>query len=239
MPVVVQKPVAQTPLEIWHIPTTSDPAQLIKLDALLSPDEQQRAKRTVRMGTRNTYITSHAALRQILGQYLELAPQEISFINEPNGKPAIKQFESFHFSLSHTQDYTLLAISSLSPVGIDIEITKQTRDILSIAKRFFSNTEYEWLSSTAVEQRYDCFYQLWCHKEAYLKALGLGLQGGLSSFSLYRDDLTAHSKITDRDKQDWWLQALNVPSPYRAAVAIAHPDTTPEIMHWKGEVFFK
>lgn len=227
----------QIPFQIWHIPTVSDPDQLLTLAAQLSPDEQQRAQKTIRTGPRNTYITSHAALRQILGQQLQLAPHEIEFSSTPDGKPVIKSPECVHFNLSHTSNYALLAISGLSPVGIDIEIINHARDILGIAKRFFSAAEYKWLASTAIEQRDDCFFQLWCHKEAYLKALGLGLQGGLAAFSLYRDDLLDICSITDDNKHVWHLQTLQVPSVYRAAVAIARPEITPHIIQWHSEDF--
>lgn len=221
------------PLQIWHIPAVSDPDQLIQLTSLLSTDEQQRAQKTIKSNTRATYTTAHAAIRQILAQQLQILPQDIELVCEPHGKPALKQAACLHFNLSHTKDYALLAISDLSPVGVDIEICKQTRDILAIAKRFFSQAEHEWLASTAIEQRFDRFYQLWCHKEAYLKALGLGLQGGLSSFSLSPDDLISDCSISDDNKLVWSLRALNVPSPYRAAVAIAQADITPQVMQWQ------
>lgn len=226
---------SQIPLEIWHIPTESDPHALAKLSSLLSSTEQQREQRTINIVDRNTFTTSHAALRIILGKHLSKSPQSLQFSPGQNNKPNLKESTRLHFNLSHTRDYSLLGVSSQDHIGIDIEIIKHTRDILGIAKRFFSATEYNWLIKTKGEQRIDCFYQLWCHKEAYLKALGIGLQGGLASFSLSKDHLVTTCSIDDGNKQNWWVQKLRVPTCYRAAVAVNNPDRYPLVRHWKNE----
>jgi 4'-phosphopantetheinyl transferase len=229
---------AEIPLEVWHIPTVTDTNTLDGLSHLLSPAEQQRAQHTIKDAVRHTYITSHAAMRMILGKYLQKSPQSLEFIPHQNGKPSLEGPACLHFNLSHTHDYALLGISSKCHVGIDIEVIKPGRDILAIAKRFFSDDEYNWLANTATQQRYECFFQLWCHKEAYLKALGLGLQGGLSSFSLSKDDLDTSCSIEDGSKQRWWIQALKVPDPYRAALAVNCRDIAPQEHHWVSEEFF-
>jgi len=227
----------EIPLEVWHIPTVTDPATLSRLTQLLSPAEQQRAQQTSIPAVRNTYITAHAVMRLILGRHMHLPPQSIEFVDNRDGKPTLAHDIPLNFNLSHTHAYTLLGLSSLCQIGIDIEIIKPTRDVLAIAKRFFADSEYHWLANLATQQRYERFFQLWCHKEAYLKALGLGLQGGLSSFSLSRNDLLTTCSIEDENKQHWWLQRLDVPDDYRAAIVVNCADTVPLEQHWDIENF--
>ena len=227
----------EIPLEVWHIPTVTDPDTLSRLTQWLSPAEQQRAQHSITTAVRNTYITSHAVMRLILGRYAQQLPQLLEFAYSKHGKPTLAHGIPFHFNLSHTRAYALLGISSLCQIGIDIEIIKPTRDILAIAKRFFSDSEYHWLAHMDTKQRYENFFQLWCHKEAYLKARGLGLQGGLSSFSLSKEDLLATCCIEDDNKQRWWLQSLHVSDHYRAAVAVNCADMVPLERHWNIEDF--
>ncbi len=78
-----------------------------------------------------------------------------------NGKPYIDGFE---FSVTHTGDTALIAISD-EPVGIDAEIIK-TRGFLHILKRFTHREQAE-IGRDAVK-----FLKNWVVKEAYIKMLG-------------------------------------------------------------------
>lgn len=101
-------------------------------------------------------------------------PQPLAVAYGARGKPHILQV-SWHYNLSHSGDYTALAISDV-PVGIDIQQMRPYRD--SLAKRFFSAEEaaaYEELCTQSAQEREDFFYTLWCRKEAYGKLLGTGL----------------------------------------------------------------
>lgn len=94
------------------------------------------------------------------------------------GKPELRD-GSIHFSLSHSGGRVLCALSD-SPVGADIQ--RQTEARLSLARRFFTESEYRSLLN-AVDKDY-AFTRLWCLKESYIKMLGTGLNTPLSSFEL-------------------------------------------------------
>jgi 4'-phosphopantetheinyl transferase len=222
----------QHPLEIWHIPAVTDSAALQQLSKLLSPAELQRAQRLNSAVQRNTFISAHAAMRQILAEHLQLQPAALVYSYNVYGKPQLDSDKQIFFNLSHTHAYALLVLSPVYEVGIDIEIIRSSRDTLAIARRFFTEREYNWLCDTEPEQRDMLFYQLWCYKEACLKATGLGLQGGLSSFSLELQDIQQQTIFTDREHKPWYVQAFEVPKPYLAAFAVEQPDFTAEIHHW-------
>jgi 4'-phosphopantetheinyl transferase len=68
-------------------------------------------------------------------------------------------------------------------VGIDIELV--VRDAKpDIAKRFFSNDEYECVVS-ALDRADAAFFEIWTMKESYAKWGGKGLGSNLSSFSVF------------------------------------------------------
>merc|ERR1712129_111782 len=75
------------------------------------------------------------------------------------------------------------ALKPAAPVGVDLE-HHRTRRFSSLARRFFLPGESIALSSAAeqgskAEAR--VFFEMWTKKEAWLKALGVGIGGGLGS----------------------------------------------------------
>jgi 4'-phosphopantetheinyl transferase len=97
----------------------------------------------------------------------------------PYGKPRLRGPAMPEFNLSHAGDWVVCAVAPTA-VGIDIE---QVRAIdLGIAERFFQPGEYTALLAQPADQQRDYFFRLWTAKEAYVKALGLGLQRDFSSF---------------------------------------------------------
>ena len=56
---------------------------------------------------------------------------------------------------------------------------------LNVAKRFFSETEYDFLSGkNTEEEKTVSFYRIWTLKESYVKALGEGLSIPLNAFDI-------------------------------------------------------
>lgn len=80
-------------------------------------------------------------------------------------------------SLSHSGTVAVCAVAAAGSVGVDVEIKLDRRRTRAIAHSFFAPEESEWLES----QPEDRFYMLWVLKEAYLKAMGDGLAGGLDT----------------------------------------------------------
>lgn len=95
-----------------------------------------------------------------------------------HGKPSLKNSE-LHFSLSHSGRFSACAVSDCS-LGLDIQLLRPYNERL--VRRFFTQGEGDWLSGS-LEQGRD-FTMLWALKEAYLKALGTGLNTPLSSFEI-------------------------------------------------------
>jgi 4'-phosphopantetheinyl transferase len=159
-----------------------------------------------------------ALLRAVLG--------DVEVIRGPHGKPAIEQerYGSFgvcapqddrrglHFNISHSGELVALAIAR-EAVGIDVEEIREMRDLLGIARRFFSAEEAQ-----RVEEDGDQFFRIWTAKEAVVKAIGSGVSDGLQSFTVPRD-LRAPAVVQGRE--EWVVCAIEPPlAGYRAAVAM-------------------
>lgn len=109
-------------------------------------------------------------LRYAVENNVDLEYNSLVFLTEDGGKPYVEG-DPFYFSLSHSGDYAVCAISD-SPVGVDIEKEKELSE--KIKGRFAKNT---------VE---------WTEKEAKGKLTGNGF------FDDTKDDFVfSHHKTTD------------------------------------------
>jgi len=88
------------------------------------------------------------------------------------------------FNISHSGDYTILALSK-AEVGCDIEMHKK-HDYQGVSKILLTTNELTYLNQhTNTEHDYlNTFYQFWTLKESYLKCTGKGFFLAPQDFSL-------------------------------------------------------
>lgn len=121
---------------------------------------------------------SRTIRKKILAHYLSLNESDIHIEPDEMGKPVlIHPKTDLSFSTSYTRSCWVFALSRSGPIGIDVEDINSDPDTLKIARRFFHQSEYEYLSNIPEINRVRTFYQFWTLKEAYLKAMGTGLAG--------------------------------------------------------------
>ena len=145
---------------------------------ILSPDERQRADRYQFETDRRHFIAARAFLRMLLGRYLEVAPDQITFRVSVNGKPeltAVPGGTDLRFSYSHSRGLALCAVTRERRVGVDLEARRPLHDVEEIARLCLSPRENVALSSVHPDCRELAFLHCWTRKEAYLKATGEGL----------------------------------------------------------------
>jgi phosphopantetheinyl transferase len=141
----------------------------------LSDQELEKAFKFRFIEDQYRYIVTHATLRTILGRYLKTEPAEIEFVSNTFGKPSLSEkYEKIHFNLSHSKGLSALAFSTKSEIGIDIERIDPKFDFEMIADAHFSKSENHFLHAKKLESR-NRFYTLWTRKEAFLKAVGIGI----------------------------------------------------------------
>lgn len=208
-------------------------AAAARLAALLSPDERQRAERLIRPQDGARFRAAHGRLREILAHHLAVAPQEIVFGEEPNGKPYIAAPETpLRFNLTHSDALAAVAVSPGVAVGVDIERIKPLEG--TGLENALSPGEQKALAALGGSERRDAFYRCWTRKEALLKAHGGGLSVPLDSFDVPVGDqpggviLRFGGGTTDVDQISGaagdriWRVVSFTPAPgYAGAVAVA------------------
>ncbi len=138
-------------------------------------------------------------------------------------KPRLISPKGVYFNLSHSGEWTVIAISD-SEVGVDVQQVKPVD--MRLAKRFFAEDEQRQIEE-AGEGVTELFYRFWTVKEAYLKALGTGLDRPLNSFTVR---FTAGgAKLSDGD---WLVSEFDCFEGYKLACVAKEyaPDIPPEIM---------
>ncbi|MEB3225916.1 MAG: 4'-phosphopantetheinyl transferase superfamily protein [Synechococcus sp.] len=206
-------------VEYWVISLESlGPFQ--NLWALLSKDEQDRAKGFKFPELQRRFTLARAGLRQILGLYLNQKPGAIAFRYGDYGKPLLPEIA---FNLAHTKRLALCAVALDSPqtsLGVDLEEKKRKTDIMGLAKRFFTATELDFLQKLPETAQATAFLQLWTAKEAYLKGTGLGLQGGLDAVEVH---LQPTPQLITPDQRPWSLFLGEPDQNHWGAIAIDQP----------------
>jgi 4'-phosphopantetheinyl transferase len=160
-------------IHVWYVDLT-----LPAGDVSLSSHEHERASAFRADRDRVRFVAAHVAVRRVLGTYLDTAPDVLRFGALAFGKPFIEHPATpLRFSLSHSEDLAAVAIAADADVGVDLEcVDRQVGDIEALARVCFSADEQRELARSVPAERHVRFLRGWTRKEAYLKAIGQGLQ---------------------------------------------------------------
>lgn len=162
-------------IHIWHVRLDIDSSLEQPLFETLSPDERQKANNYRFSKDRSNYAATRGALRKILGSYLSVPPNRISFSYNRYGKPSLNLENSqLRFNVSHSHGTALVAVARGQEVGIDLEFVDDSLDILQTASTVFSRTQCSELERLPARLRSFAFFRAWTRMEAYLKAVGIG-----------------------------------------------------------------
>jgi 4'-phosphopantetheinyl transferase len=219
-------------VHIWFRSTEGlDDAAVAEATSSLSGDELARYRRFHFARDARDYAAAHALLRTTLSRYGGRAPDDWRFDKTANGKPFLVDQGAFRasFSLSHTHGMVACAVTQDADVGVDVECIDREVDAGEIAARFFAPAEARLLADLDADLRRGRFFDLWTLKEAFVKALGVGLTISLASLAFTID---AAGGVTleapaDIDTKTWQF-GLFTPGPrHRLAVAARRPASGP------------
>src|SRR5579884_3446051 len=166
-------------VHLWAIDLAVPETERNALTALLSPDELLRAANMRIEAARRRFLVARGALRVLLARYLGAEPDELIFETGERGKPSLTG-SPLCFSVTHSGELCLIAVTDERQVGVDVELLKPRRDPLRVARRYFTPGECDAIEDAADPTA--SFYLYWVAKEAFLKATGLGITGALASF---------------------------------------------------------
>lgn len=191
------------------------------LYGLLNEDERVRAWSFAFEKDRRQYLHARGLLKTLLGCYLGRSPASVRLTTGRKGKPCLPAEErALRFNISHTRSLVLCAFAREREVGVDIEWRDRTFLWREVAVYFCSEREQAALSSLVGPAQIDTFFSWWTLKEAYVKALGAGLELPLNRIDV-ADALEArfaapiHGGIKDHR---WAMLTLPMGADYAGAL---------------------
>ncbi len=190
----------------------------------LSSEELRRMSGLRSQSARRRFGLSHAFTRRLVGDCLGIPPRDVVFGRTATGKPTIARGDqALGFNLAHCDTHAVVALGRDALVGADIEHHRSVIDALSIGQRYFAPEEADMLAKLEREAVDKAFLQLWVCKEAFVKAIGLGLSypldrvlvGGLTSANAHYSAV----EQTHGPASEWTLTTFEVDRSY-VAVAV-------------------
>ena len=126
-------------VHLWCANLDLTKSEIKQLANFLSADEVERANRFRFPQHCKRFIVARGILRQLLGNYLKVDPQDLIFTYGEQGKPLLTakvKSDSLEFNISHSQEYALFGFTLNHSLGVDLEYQRQMPDALKIARRF-------------------------------------------------------------------------------------------------------
>ena len=148
---------------------------------------------------------------------------------DAQGKPFLLDYPGLCFSITHTGNLVALALSPGYRVGIDIEQVRPTYE--NLLSHVFDPEDLRHFNALPTDVRAGAFFHAWTGKEAYLKAVGLGLAGGLRHVRVPMEAQASPCAIVpnSEDAASWRLQTLALPEGYKGSVVWEGPADVVEL----------
>ena len=168
----------------------TDPDQLQAYQSLLSPDEQERYQRFHFDRDRHHYLVAHVLLRKALSAYVDVDPSAWQFSQNQYGRPEISGPDSappLRFNLTHTNGLVACVVTLELDCGIDVEQLSARGNLLGIAEKMFAVSEQQDLKNLDGQAFLERFFTYWTLREAYCKALGVGIAWSKSNYGFVEE----------------------------------------------------
>lgn len=185
------------------------------LSSFLETNELNRAKRYYKESDKNKFIICRALLKLILSFYTKLHVRNIKIDYNINKKPYLSSQPSLHFNVSHSGDYAIIAVANRI-VGIDIEYINDNYNFWYAVRNTFDKDEISFIENSTYKSR--TFYELWTRKEAFVKALGKGIDDDFLRVPCIDGLHIIDSLLTDTE-DNWKIQSYQITKNYIFSLA--------------------
>ena len=219
-------PPVATGVDLWWCDLGHDADETAALVVCLSAAEHARAARFGTDELRRRWIAGRATLRVLLGMTLGVSPGDVVIQRGLRGRPELAPpAPGIDFNVSHTREVALVGIARNLPAGtrIGVDVERDDRDVGAdrLALKFLTARERTTLEGKSADERRRRFLHYWTCKEAMSKATGDGL---IAPFGRLDVDLEPTPRLVGGpapyEPPRWMLHAPDVPSDFRATLAI-------------------
>ena len=162
-------------MRVFSVDLDQPAAVVAYLDRLI-PVSERRASARIRVARASTRIV----LADVLGiqsDQLSISRQCAHCGHPAHGRPTVAGDDRISFSVSHSGAFAVIALADGDvTVGVDVEELRPRRRLDALAQRILNDDEHAaWSLLADADERLRFFLQVWTAKEAYLKAIGIGV----------------------------------------------------------------
>lgn len=209
----------------WNLDELPRPDSLVW--SYLPAHEIEALGRSRTPGLSRRRLLARSLLRAVLARRTDTPAPRLEFRKGPHGKPYLPNGPAFN--VSHSGPFCMLALRSTGRIGVDLEAIRPSPDLLHVAERYFSPTEWEEIQSkdpNAVRT----FFRTWVRKEAFLKAMGVGLSLPLRAFTVSSQlaplgtNVLQHIDFPGESTETWTVCSISAPKGTEAALAWDSPE---------------
>ena len=204
-------------IDFWKVSLLQSEELFTRLYHLLNEAEAEKYKRYFKEDDKKRFLISHSVVKILAGKYLIQDPYEVKIKEGNNKKPFVQNDvrKDFHYNLSHSGNWVLIAVSK-KEIGVDIESKEKQFSFDEIILSFFSLEEIEFVKQSHPVA--EAFYLLWTRKEALLKATARGITDYLPLVPSLNGIHTVDETILD-SSADWEVNSFEVDESHIASFA--------------------
>ena len=198
--------------------------------SLLDRDEWARVERRRRPCDRDSLVLAYALHRLLLSSLLRIPPSSVQVGRDAKGCPRLPG-DVLWTSLSHGDRHLAFAFSGVGPIGVDIESSGRAAELPAIIERVCTPGETASAGQLDDASRAAWLLALWVRKEAYLKAVGIGLEWGMETFDAAEGAVLPLPQPEGRAGPDQ-VQVSTLRSGPGCIAAVAMVPGAPFANHW-------
>lgn len=175
-------------VDVWLIEMDRLTSKISRFFNTMNTPEKIRNAKLIYNVDKQRNIISCGLTRELLGQYINIEPSEVTIEIGAHGKPLIPAKNNSKmpgFNISHSENM-MLFVTSLHDknIGIDIEAHRNIEDLSEIADSLLNAEDKKHFLSFPEDLRKYIFFDCWTKKEAIVKAAGIGLSASITDIRI-------------------------------------------------------
>lgn len=202
--------------------------------AALPESERARFARFKHERSSHEFLVGRLMVRRWLASLSVHRPNDWTFVEGFRGRPEVASPPTpYRFNIAHSGGVVACIFTEGREAGVDVEDLGRRLIEPELWNRYCAPSEIADIEAQPIEARHHRFLTYWTLKEAYLKALGLGIGVHLSdiAFTVHpeRPTIQFHDSLAGTST-DWAFGMTSLNDQFLLSWATPHPPGSPRPM---------
>ncbi|MDG4764515.1 4'-phosphopantetheinyl transferase superfamily protein [Solwaraspora sp. WMMD406] len=219
--------------QVWLLAESAVPrlAADVPPAEVLSADELARIGRLATPGARRRRLGGRLMSRLLLARHAGVRPGALSFVTGPYGRPELSPNPwGLRFNVSHTGGLIACVVTRGVPCGVDVQGPLRPETLPGL-RSALTEREQARLADLDPHDQASAIVDVWAVKEAYTKAIGVGLHYGFGRFEVHGapgGPVAVHDpRLPVTRGRRWQFHLERLDTGHTLAVAVRRPAPVP------------